>query len=48
MLIVPLKGSIRITTGMVLRAMYPKVPMWQKALIRLYLLCERIQGVKLW
>lgn len=44
--IVPLRGSIRICVGagMLLKAMYPKAPILQKILIKLYLTLESINN----
>jgi hypothetical protein len=46
--IVPLKASIEITTGTLLRAMYPSAGGWHKILIRMIFLIDRISKVKLW
>ena len=46
--IVPLQGSIeiKVPTGTFLRAIYPNMALWQKALIKTFLLLERIKEAK--
>ena len=46
--IVPLQGSIKIKVpaGTFLRAIYPNMTLWQKALIRVFLLLERIKEAR--
>jgi hypothetical protein len=46
--IVPLKGSIRISVGMLLGAVYPNMNFWQKGLIKMFLTLDRLRRVKLW
>jgi hypothetical protein len=45
---VPLECSIKITTGMILRSMYPNLNLWQKALVNIYTALERLGGIKIW
>jgi hypothetical protein len=46
--IVPLKGTIHVTVGTLLRAMLPTASLGQKILIRTVFLLDRIGKVKLW
>jgi hypothetical protein len=43
--IVPLSGTINISTGILLRAIYPNMSMWQRGIIKLFLLLEKIKSL---
>lgn len=46
--IVPLRGSVKITAGSILKMIYPNMTSSQLILIKIWLMLEKLQNFILW